>query len=229
MWPPSPTMGSPAGRSRNFHQRTVANVKGLQSGLFFDHALPRCGGSRVEGLQGELRAAPAAGAPPESQPHLLRETEGHGVRGPGSRGPFPAPVPSGPDEVSSFVQGHGCPRRQGPAPRARPSTPAWPGSASRTGFHSQLRAAPEPQLPGLPIQCGEKQGAPPGRLHSQQSTVTRGTSVSSPGSLVGTGDSQTVGPARQHGEPGTSCLQKQPPPWVPTAEESRGVSLQEKR
>lgn len=235
---PSPAAGSPVGCSKNFLE-TVANVKGLQSGLFFDHMLPQWGRNRVEGLQTEPRVPPASGALPGFQPHLLLEAEGHGVWGPGSRRPFPAPVPSGPNEVGISPQllrpGAWVLPETRPGPWARPS--AQHGLAQHPEWASvaDIGAAPEPQLPGLPMTVWRETGSPPPpKPHSQQRTVTRATSVSSSGSVVGTSNSQHRGPARQHGEPGTSCLQKQfrqiqPPPWVPITDESKVITLQEKR
>lgn len=159
-------MGSPAGCSRNFLE-TVANVKGLQSGLFFDHMLPRWGRNRVEGLQTEPRAAPASGALPGFQPHLLLETESHGAWGPGSRRPFPTPVPSGPNEVGISPQLL-CPRawvlpEARPGPGARPSAPAWPGSASKTGFHGRHRSCARATAPRAPHDSVVRNWEPPPR------------------------------------------------------------------
>lgn len=132
----------------------------------------------MEGLQTEPRAAPASGALPGFQPHLLLETESHGAWGPGSRRPFPTPVPSGPNEVGISPQLL-CPRawvlpEARPGPGARPSAPAWPGSASKTGFHGRHRSCARATAPRAPHDSVVRNWEPPPpKPHSWQRTVTR--------------------------------------------------------
>lgn len=204
--------------------------------------LPRWGRNRVEGLQTEPRAAPASGALPGFQPHLLLETESHGAWGPGSRRPFPTPVPSGPNEVGISPQLL-CPRawvlpEARPGPGARPSAPAWPGSASKTGFHGRHRSCARATAPRAPHDSVVRNWEPPppeaafvakdsdtGRLLLSHHLVPWwGRATASPRGQLGSMGSQ--GPAASRNN---LNRQIRPPPWVPITDESRVVRLQEKR
>lgn len=144
--------------------------------------------------------------------------------GPGPKAPSPPPLPSSPNEVGISPQllrpGAWVSPEASPAPCACPSAPAWPVSASRMGFPGRCESCPGATSPQAPRDSVVRNREPP-PPHPREATSAAKDSDAGYFCLIiwfpaGDGDSQSGEPARQHGEPWTSCLQKQSRSAEPT-------------